>query len=164
MGKNTEKFCDTASPKKPVINALISIDGKIPLFLRSNNGESWYDLPGGKPEPEDKNHNDTILREITEELGIRARVLKNAPVYVMQHPHLPDTSKVFITCAYVSGTPVNSLPQEHNALVLVDPPEAIALLGDRISDDVRDALRKINDIPAARAAAPRRQQISTLSN
>ena len=156
MGKNKANFSDNANPKKPVINALISIDGKIPVFLRSKNGESWYDLPGGKPDPEDKNYNDTILREIFEELGIRARVVKNTPVYQMPHPHLPDSQKFFVTCARVSGTATNRLREEHDKLLLVDPEEAITLLDNRISDEIKAALRQINDTktPHVTASAP----------
>ena len=150
-------FRDHADPKKPVINALISIDGKIPVFQRSKNGESWYDLPGGKPEPDDNSFEETILRELFEELGIRARVLSDAPVYKMKHPHLDDSEKVFLTCAHVHGTPTNCLVGEHDALLLLDPEEAVRLLDDRITKEVGRALLSINDMREPPSIAGRRK-------
>ncbi|QQG37275.1 MAG: NUDIX hydrolase [Micavibrio aeruginosavorus] len=126
--------------KEPVVNALIMIGGKVPVLRRSKNGESWYDLPGGKPEPEDATISHTAIRELEEEIGIKARVVSHHPVDVMQHPYLKDTNKVFLHCAYIEGEPRNCLADEHEELLLVEPHEAVALLGPRISPKVGQAL------------------------
>lgn len=129
--------------KEPVVNALITIDGKVPVLCRSKNGETWYDLPGGKPEPEDATISHTAIRELEEEIGIKARVVSHHPVDVMQHPYLKDTNKVFLHCAYIGGEPRNCLVEEHEGLLLVEPHEAVTLLGGRISPKVAQALLNI---------------------
>lgn len=142
--------------KEPVVNVLITVNGKVPILCRSKNGETWYDLPGGKPEPGDATISHTALRELEEEIGIKARVVSHHPVDVMQHPHLKGTNKVFIHCAYIEGEPRNCLAEEHEDLLLVEPQEAVSLLGTRISPKVGQALLNINQLSAPQGCRPGR--------
>ncbi len=125
---------------KPVVNILILIDGKIPVLRRSKNGDTWHDLPGGKPEPEDATLAHTALRELMEEIGVEGQVAHDDPVDVMPHPHIEGAHKVFMKCTHVSGEPRNCLTDEHEALLLLEPPEAVKLLGPRISPKVGQIL------------------------
>ena len=127
--------------KPPVVNALILINGKFPLLKRSKGGESWWDLPGGKPDDAQETYADTILRELLEEIGITAKVVGQDPVDEIPHPYLKGETKVFLKCDYVSGEPHNCLPAEHEELRLARADEAIALLGNRISPKVAQAMR-----------------------
>ena len=127
--------------RKSVVNAIIHIDGLVPVFKRSKNGQSWYDLPGGKPDPIDPNDPNSRLetvfeaieRELWEELGIKATADHEVVVDAMPHPYIQGAMKTFVHCNYVSGLPYNKLPHEHDELLLVTPQQAIQLLGDRIS-------------------------------
>jgi 8-oxo-dGTP pyrophosphatase MutT (NUDIX family) len=124
---------------KTLVTALLSIDGKVPVFERSKNGSRWFELPGGKPEPQDRDVVDTIVREMHEELGI-AVVADTAIFDKMSHPFLNGRERIFIKCHHVSGAPVNVLPKEHDKLHLLEPGQALALLGRRISLDAGKAL------------------------
>ena len=140
--------------RQSVVNAIIQIDGLIPVFKRSKNGQSWYDLPGGKPDPIDPNDPNSRLetifecieRELWEELGIRATADHEVVVDAMPHPYIQGAMKTFVHCNYVSGAPYNKLPDEHDELILATPQQAIALLGKRISPFAAAALL---DHPAA---------------
>lgn len=127
---------------KTLVTSLISIDGKIPVFKRSKDGKSWFELPGGKPEPEDRDVVDTIVRELHEELGIAA-VADTAIFEEMDHPFVDGRKRIFIKCHHVSGVPSNVLPEEHDSLHMLEPGQAVALLGRRISVDAARALHAI---------------------
>lgn len=127
----------------PVINALMLIDGKIPLLRRHKGTDSWWDLPGGKPDSAEESYADTILRELDEELGIKACVLNEKPVAEMDHPFIPGARKIFMVCGHVSGQAHNALPEEHDELKLADAEEAVALLGTRITPQVAQAIRDL---------------------
>ena len=144
--------------KNPVVNVIILINGKIPVLRRSKDGEVWYDLPGGKPEPEDATLGDTALRELMEEIGVAARVASDNPVDVTPHPRIKDSHKVFLKCDYVSGEPRNCLVDEHEELLLLEPEEAATLLGARISPKVAQFLREMGreGCAAAATATPRK--------
>ncbi len=149
---------DLHQVKNPVVNVIILIDGKIPVLRRSKGGDVWHDLPGGKPEPEDATLGDTALRELMEEIGVAARVASDNPVDIMPHPRIKDAHKVFMKCCYVSGEPRNCLTDEHEALLLLEPEEAVTLLGARISPKVGQFLREIGreGCAAAATATPRK--------
>lgn len=134
------------------VSAIIQIDGKIPLFKRQGkDGHIWWDLPGGKPEPEDKSVFDTVIREVKEELDII--VVPDFEILdIIQHPYKPQLYQQFIRCDYVSGTPVNALPDEHLEMRLVESEEAVRLLGNRISFKVAADLLSLNSIPVANSA------------
>lgn len=144
--------------RNPVVNVIIPIDGKIPVLRRSKDGDVWYDLPGGKPEPEDATLADTALRELMEEIGVAARVASDNPIDITPHPRIKDSHKVFMKCDYVSGEPRNCLVDEHEALLLLEPDEAVTLLGARISLKVAQFLREIGRecFAAATTATPRK--------
>lgn len=137
--------------KPPVVNALILINGKFPVLKRSKGNDSWWDLPGGKPDDAQESHGDVIVRELLEEIGVVAKVITQDLVDEIPHPYLSDTKKVFMKCAYVSGDARNCLPTEHDELKMASADEAITLLGNRISPKVAQAMR---DMEAA--AAPSR--------
>lgn len=146
----------------PVINALILIDGKFPLLRRHKGADSWWDLPGGKPDSTQESYADTILRELDEELGIKACVLSDKPAATTPHPYIPGGKKVFMLCGHVSGQAHNALPEEHDELKLVDGAEAVALLGNRITPEVAQAMldfekssQQTRPAPAPRATGPR---------
>ena len=146
--------------RKSVVNAIILIDGLVPVFKRSKNGQSWYDLPGGKPDPIDPNDPNSRLetifeaieRELWEELGIKATADHEVVVDAMPHPYIQGAMKTFVHCNYVSGLPYNKLPHEHDELLLVTPQQAIQLLGERISPFAAVAL--LEHPPAANEILP----------
>jgi 8-oxo-dGTP pyrophosphatase MutT (NUDIX family) len=144
--------------KNPVVNVIILIDGKIPVLCRSKGGYVWYDLPGGKPEPEDATLGDTALRELLEEIGVVGEVASNNPVDIMPHPYLKDSHKIFMKCSYVSGEPRNCLVDEHEELLMLEPEEAVTTLRSRISPKVAQFLREIGreGCAAAATATPRK--------
>lgn len=138
---------------KTLVTALMAIDGKIPVFKRSKNGESWFELPGGKPDPQDRDVVDTIVREMHEELGI-AVVADTAIFDEMDHPFLDGRKRIFIKCHHVSGTPQNVLLDEHDGLHLLEPGQAIALLGRRISVEACKALYELAEESKKRSSNP----------
>lgn len=148
---------DLSQIEEPVVNVLITVDGKVPVFKRSNDRDSWYDLPGGKPEPEDDTISHTALRELMEETGMTGRVIHHEPVDIMPHPHIEGKFKVFMLCAHVSGEPYNRLEDEHDELLMLAPEEAIEKLGSRISPKAAEVLRAINDTPVLAGTAVSRR-------
>ena len=63
------------------VRGIIEIEGKILLIHRikkkiDNTYREYYVIPGGKME-EGETEEETLLREIKEEVGIKVRVIKN---------------------------------------------------------------------------------------
>ncbi len=52
-------------------------EGKLLLLHRNTEKLTQWELPGGKVDPEDKDHAAAAIREIKEELGIDVRILKH---------------------------------------------------------------------------------------
>lgn len=109
---------------------------------------------GGKPDCASESYADTILRELDEELGIKARVISEKPAAMSGHPIIPGAKKIFMLCAHVSGKAHNALPEEHDELKLASAEEAIGLLGPRINGAVAQAMRDLeNALPQSAPAA-----------
>lgn len=156
---NRDSFIKSAGKKSDeeppiVVNAIISINGLIPLFMRKKGDEVFYDLPGGKADMWIKDEKtkkrrletpqEAMVRELREELGIEAIVISSVP-YKSPHPKFPGRDKHFFICEYISGTPENLDEGDHDAFELVSPAEAIRLLKGRISPEVEYVLKHIND-------------------
>lgn len=115
---------------------------KIPLFKRSNGDDQWWDLPGGKRAITEHPF-DCVSREMNEELGIRVRPYSF--ISSMPHPKFgEEKARHFIACMYQEGTPSNMLPEEHDALELCSPQEAIK----RLQETGRVSLTVVNFINA----------------
>ncbi len=155
MTKPTLPFPKAQTGPLPVVNALIIIEGKFPLLRRHKGADSWWDLPGGKPDSAGESYADTILRELDEELGIKACVISEKPVAITPHPFIKGTQKIFMLCAHLSGQAHNALPEEHDELRLVDAAEAVTLLGARITPDVAQALLDFEKSTQARKHPPK---------
>ncbi len=107
---------------------------RIPVLERHNGSDRWFELPGGKIRF-GENEQSCVARELWEELGIRARL--QSLIGAIQDP-LFGTSDIvtFAHATLISGMPRNMLPQEHLALHLCTPQEAVEKLGTRIPPDV----------------------------
>lgn len=137
MHKSREKLgLEFAS--KATYNAIIFIDGKVPLLQRTKDGEIWWDLPGGKPDMVGESPAHVLTRELREELGIEATV--DRMIGTQKHPHAIGRHRLFYKCTHISGAPENKLPDEHLKLELVDPAEAVKRLGTRIPGSVKNLL------------------------
>jgi 8-oxo-dGTP pyrophosphatase MutT (NUDIX family) len=141
------QFLESSHKKRPdpqtLVTGLIAIEGKIPVFRRSKGDDIWFELPGGKPEPEDRDIVDTIVREMWEELGIVV-VADTAIFDTMPHPFHQNRERLFIKCHHIAGEPHNKLPDEHLALHMLSPEQAIALVGPRITAETARALRELS--------------------
>lgn len=152
------QFLESSHKKRPdpqtLVTGLIAIEGKIPVFKRVKGNDTWYELPGGKPEPEDRDIVDTIVREMWEELGIVV-VADTAIFDTMPHPFHQDRERLFIKCHHIAGEPINKLPDEHVGLHMLPPEQAIALVGRRITVETAQALRDLSaqTMPKAEAKA-----------
>lgn len=125
---------------RDTFNALVFINGKIPLLHReASNGEQWWAMPGGKPEGHETPAQ-TIQREMLEEIGVQVNVRRH--IDSMEHPFLQERHIQFYLCDYTSGTPQNLLPDEHKELLMADFKQALHLLGDRIPASVQHTIRQ----------------------
>lgn len=135
-----------------LVTGLLAIDGLIPVFKRTKDGETWYELPGGKPEPQDRDIVDTIVREMWEELGVV--VVADAAIFSkMPHPFHTDRERLFVKCHHIAGEPYNKAYHEHLELHMLPPQKAIALVGRRINEEIAQALRQLSAETLPKAAA-----------
>lgn len=74
-----EQEVPTGMKTKQVYAVVFNKNGKILLKKNIKNGKSYYGLAGGKPEPFDKDRNDTLRREYIEEVDT---VLDDKIVYM----------------------------------------------------------------------------------
>lgn len=113
---------------------------KVPVVERSKNGETFFDLPGGKRDDLDECGYHASGRETFEEVNgtvVVLRSLGKAP-----HPFKRACFRHFYAAADVMSGPIyNKVPLEHDDVHLMDPEEAIEKLGDRIPQLARNFIR-----------------------
>ncbi len=143
---------------KTLVTALLAIDGLIPVFKRTKDGQTWYELPGGKPDPQDRDIVDTIVREMWEELGIVV-VADTAIFDKMPHPFHEGRDRLFVKCHHIAGEPYNKAYPEHLELHMLPPEKAIALVGRRITAEVAYALRQLSAETLPKAAVNAQQTL-----
>jgi ADP-ribose pyrophosphatase YjhB (NUDIX family) len=99
-----------ATPKVDVRGGVI-VDNRILLVRELLDGGRWT-LPGGWADMGDA-PSEAVLREIREESGYEARVIKLAAVYDRNrrgHPYFYfDTYKLFFLCEMTGGSPTTSI-------------------------------------------------------
>lgn len=91
-----------------VIAAVIERAGRILIGQRKNEGHHplKWEFPGGKVEPGETPEAATI-RELEEELGIRARVEREIMRYEFQYPARPPILLIFYRIVDFQGEPEN---------------------------------------------------------
>jgi ADP-ribose pyrophosphatase YjhB (NUDIX family) len=98
-----------ATPKVDV-RAAAFVDGRV-LLVREVSDGLWT-LPGGWADVNDS-PSDSVVREVFEESGFRARAVKLAAVYDFRKRnrphHLDSIYKMFFICELVGGAPVSSI-------------------------------------------------------
>lgn len=129
-------------PKKPdTYCAVLLIDGLVPLFERSKNGDRWYALPGGKPDFDHETPEVVLKRELFEELGVQVETGES--LGSIPHP-VYDSRMHFYSCTHVDGIAKNMLDDEHDGLIFTAPEDAATLLDDHhASPQVKNYLRKL---------------------
>ena len=116
-----------SAPGKPALRlllvvaaALIDVDGRILVSERPAGKQlaGLWEFPGGKVEPGERPE-ETLIRELSEELGIRVEEPCLAPLTFASHPY-PDFHLLMplYVCRRWSGTP---RPMEGQALKWVRP-------------------------------------------
>ncbi len=91
-----------------VVAAVIEHDGRILIAQRRNtppHALKW-EFPGGKVEP-GETLEAALLRELQEELDIRARIKREMMRYAYQYPGQPPILLIFYRVADYSGQPRN---------------------------------------------------------
>jgi ADP-ribose pyrophosphatase YjhB (NUDIX family) len=100
-----------ATPKVGVRGAVFDPDGRI-LMVREVEDENRWTLPGGWAEV-NQTPAQSVVREVFEESGYHARVVKLAAVWDRaSHPHPPalfSVVRLFFICTLQGGTPATSL-------------------------------------------------------
>ena len=91
-----------------VVAAVIERAGRILIGQRKNEGHHplKWEFPGGKVEPGETPEAATI-RELEEELGIRARVEREIMRYEFQYPGRPPILLIFYRIVDFEGEPEN---------------------------------------------------------
>ena len=91
-----------------VVAAVIERDGRILIGQRKNEGHHplKWEFPGGKVEPDETAQAATV-RELEEELGIRARVNREIMRYEFQYPGRPPILLIFHRIVDFDGEPEN---------------------------------------------------------
>lgn len=110
-----------------------------PVIFRIINGELICDPPGGKPDPGEA-HERAMEREFGEEVGVKVRA--GGELGSLPHPVKEGLERHFYEASYIKGTPSNRVPKEHEACMMTDVENAIALFGDRIPDAAKNYLRE----------------------
>ena len=108
---------------------------KIPVVFREKGNEQWWDLPGGKRRM-DEDPCDAVENECLEEIDTKVKTV--AYLDSAEHPKTGLPKRHFFAAAYVSGTPINNVPDEHLDMQLMSPEKAAELLAPRVPQSVRD--------------------------
>ncbi len=114
-GRLLELFGDEhgyATPKIDVRGAVFDAEDRLLMVRETADGGRWT-LPGGWADV-NQTASECVLREIDEESGYQARVIKLALLQDRarqgHRPHLPfSIYKLFFLCACIGGTPRGSL-------------------------------------------------------
>jgi 8-oxo-dGTP diphosphatase len=91
-----------------VVAAVIERDGRVLIGQRKNEGPHAlkWEFPGGKVEPDESPEN-ALVRELEEELAIRATVHSELMRYEYQYPERPAILLIFFRVVEFTGNPVN---------------------------------------------------------
>jgi len=91
-----------------VVAAVIERDGRILIGQRKNIGQHAlkWEFPGGKVEPNESPEAASV-RELEEELGIRARIQCEIMRYEFQYPGRPAILLIFYRVVEFEGEPEN---------------------------------------------------------
>ena len=91
-----------------VVAAVIERDGRVLIGQRKAGGNHPFkwEFPGGKVEA-DETPEAAVVRELTEELGIRARIAGEITRYQYQYPDRPRILLIFYRVVDFEGEPQN---------------------------------------------------------
>jgi 8-oxo-dGTP diphosphatase len=91
-----------------VVAAVIERDGRVLIGQRKNQGlhALKWEFPGGKVE-QNESPEAAVIRELEEELGIRAKVHSEVTRYEYQYPGRPAILLIFFRIVEFTGDPVN---------------------------------------------------------
>jgi len=91
-----------------VVAAVIERDGRILIGQRKRTGQHplKWEFPGGKVEP-GESPEAAVVRELEEELAIRARVEREIMRYEYQYPGRPPILLIFYRVTEFTGEPMN---------------------------------------------------------
>jgi mutator protein MutT len=91
-----------------VVAAVIERDGRVLIGQRKAGGNHPFkwEFPGGKVEA-DETPEAAVVRELTEELGIRARIAGEITRYQYQYPERPRILLIFYRVVDFEGEPQN---------------------------------------------------------
>jgi 8-oxo-dGTP diphosphatase len=91
-----------------VVAAVIERDGRVLIAQRKNSGQHplKWEFPGGKVEPGEAPEAATV-RELEEELDIRARIDREIARYPYQYPGRPPILLIFYRIVQFEGEPRN---------------------------------------------------------
>jgi mutator protein MutT len=91
-----------------VVAAVIERDGRILIAQRKGTGQHplKWEFPGGKVEPSEAPEA-AVVRELEEELAIRARVDREIMRYEYQYPGRPPILLIFYRVTEFTGDPEN---------------------------------------------------------
>jgi 8-oxo-dGTP diphosphatase len=91
-----------------VVAAVIERSGRVLIGQRKRTGQHplKWEFPGGKVEP-DEAPEAAVVRELKEELGIRARVQQEIMRYEYQYPGRPPILLIFYRVTEFTGEPEN---------------------------------------------------------
>ncbi len=98
---------------RTAVRGVVVLEGKLVLMHRIKNGEEYWVLPGGGVEG-DESYEETVIREMEEEVGIKVKPVKEivrvkfgAPLETNDFStiNIPgwEAMDIFYLCEYVSG-------------------------------------------------------------
>lgn len=145
---------DFPEPCLAVVIVPTSEGPKIPVVFREKGQDQWFDLPGGKPKIGEDPF-DAIEFECLEELN----TIVSAHAYLgsAEHPKAGMPRRHFIAAAYVSGEPINNVPNEHISMELMSPQDAVNVLRPRVPEAVQDYILKAASLYEKNHTGPRLQ-------
>lgn len=115
---------------------IVLLKRQAPSFGKDGCGngsmDTWWEVPGGKPNYNNEPIKDVVAREMAEEIG--AIISVKECLGVATHPKFPDQVIAYYKCEYGSGTIGNKLPEEHTGLKIFSPEELAKLIE---TDEVR---------------------------
>ena len=88
-------------PIRKAVRCYLIKDGKILVvkYKNDNNKKDFYDIPGGKIE-EGETPEQTVIREMNEETGVKPQKIKNKGRMVIEYPKKIFDLKIFYTDEY----------------------------------------------------------------
>lgn len=131
------------SPRFPVsIKAVVLLDGRVPLLY---NARDEWELPGGRLEAGEQPE-ETVVRELEEELGLAVRVAGIVDSWLYAIPGHGEVVIVTYGCRPLAAGPASlRLSAEHRRLELFDPAALDALpLPEGYRRSIRRWLREVS--------------------